>query len=896
MLHPPLLIPPSAAFWAELADALLEHGQLGATAGTHAADLSAIRVVVPTFEHARLLKAALAKRLDCPFIPPAISTLPAWLALFPPQAGKAMPVGQSRRLMALYSELRQHGWLKKLFSARRNTDLLPLAQTLLTLSDEITAALLPALDEAAADAGQRWQQALERFPAPVRHMLSDETQLVWSVWKSQLDGSDPLVAFYRQMMQLADAAPEPLVWVTPTEIDPFAQSFLARYGERQPVLPVLLDWRAGAVGAAYGAAWEELLEEGPECDAVAVRSEVALHAAPSLESEALHGAQTVVDWLASGKTSIAIIAQDRVAARRIRALLERSQVYVSDETGWKLSTTRAAGALAAWLDVVALRGDTVALLDLLKSPFLFAQRADKADRIMAIELALRRANVRGGWDTVLRALAQLPAERALVNAIAAQANACSGRRTLAQWVAQTHAAFDALDMRAALEADAAGNQVASVIDTVELECDEVAQPFSFQEWRSFISSQLESVSFMPPQTDTRVMMMPLNGARLRSFDAVLLVGADADHLPSQPVETLFFANAVRRELGLPTRESLQRQQLRDLAGVLHASSQVVLSWQSHKDGEPNAVSPWIARLNLALEQRGERPLALHQVELVRHDLVATPSLQPAPAAALLAPKKLSASGYNTLVACPYQFFATRMLGLAALDELSDLPEKRDYGEWLHHILNTYHQSLLEHDVADRAQLLADISADVFGKILDHSPAALGYYARWRKAMPAYLAWAAEREAKGWRFAAGEQEFSCVLATDAGDIVLHGRIDRVDSNDAGEYAVLDYKTRDAASLRKKLRGGEDHQLAFYGLAYGREHGVTVAAAHLVALEARDGKTGDAAAVDYEQWKQQLEQQIKASVDAIAGGAGLPAHGIEAVCRFCDVRGLCRKGHW
>jgi ATP-dependent helicase/nuclease subunit B len=81
-----------------------------------------------------------------------------------------------------------------------------------------------------------------------------------------------------------------------------------------------------------------------------------------LEQEAQFAAQTILDWLQQGKSHIALIAQDRVAARRIRALLERAQVYVADETGWKLSTTRSAAALAAWFEVVATRADTEAIL------------------------------------------------------------------------------------------------------------------------------------------------------------------------------------------------------------------------------------------------------------------------------------------------------------------------------------------------------------------------------------------------------------------------------------------------------------------------------------------------------------------------------------------------------
>src|SRR6202022_3672068 len=110
-------------------------------------------------------------------------------------------------------------------------------------------------------------------------------------------------------------------------------------------------------------------------------------------------------WLQAGKSCIAIIAQDRVVARRMRALLERAQVFVFDETGWKLSTTRAASAIAALLDVVATRAETAALLDLLKSPFLFADVRDKSERVMAIERSLRRANVLGGGGAALAVLA-----------------------------------------------------------------------------------------------------------------------------------------------------------------------------------------------------------------------------------------------------------------------------------------------------------------------------------------------------------------------------------------------------------------------------------------------------------------------------------------------------------
>jgi ATP-dependent helicase/nuclease subunit B len=907
MLHHPLLLPPTAAFWTRAVDTLLDDGLLSQSGDGALHDYSAVRVVVPGFSNAQQLRAALAGRLQHAFIPPRIGTLQAWLSMVPPEPGEPL-ASQSQRLMSLYAELRQHAWLKKLFGARRNTDLLPLAQTLIALFDELSQALLPSLRLSADSAEERWRAALEHLTSPARDMLSDEAQLVWSLWKGQLATSDEMAARFARMMRIAEAADAPLVWIAAVEPDPMEIAFLDAYAQRQPVLQVMPDWRRGSVDAVYSAAWRELHaeQELPAVDSRALDAQamvtmvtpagLSLCATAGLEDEAVRGAQTVIDWLQAGKSSVAIIAQDRVVARRIRALLERAQIYVSDETGWKLSTTRTAAVIAALFDVVATRAETAALLDLLKSPYLFADVPDKAERVMAIEGRLRRANVLGGWDAALAVLENDYPAQDLLKQISDQVRHLGGRKTLPEWMAATESALSALGMRDALAADAAGSQVIAMLDALAQDCASSDHEFSFAEWRAFISLQLESTPFVPPDLDRRVVMLQLNGARLRSFDAVLMVGADADHLPSQHNETLFFANAVRRELGLATREARQRVQLRDFTALLSSNREVVLSWQAFKNNEPNPVSSWVERLRLVLDRSGAAPLPMHQVAIEACVLTAQPVAQPLPAAPGLLPRKLSASGYNSLVACPYQFFATRMLGLHGLDELSDMPEKRDYGDWLHRVLTTYHEALRDRKVPlhQREGLLLEISESVFQQEIARSAAALGYYARWQKIIPAYLAWANERESQGWYFVAGEQDFEKTirLAGAGGEITLHGRIDRIDENADGERAVLDYKTRNLQSLRDKLKEKEDHQLAFYGLLSD----TPVTHAHYVALEAVKDKTGDAKAPDYEEWQRALHQQLVATLEVIAQGAALPASGIDRVCQFCEVRGLCRKGAW
>jgi ATP-dependent helicase/nuclease subunit B len=41
---------------------------------------------------------------------------------------------------------------------------------------------------------------------------------------------------------------------------------------------------------------------------------------------------------------------------------------------------------------------------------------------------------------------------------------------------------------------------------------------------------------------------------------------------------------------------------------------------------------------------------------------------------------------------------------------------------------------------------------------------------------------------------------------------------------------------------------------------------------------------------------LTDQMQEDLGAIWQGAAMPASGPEQVCRYCDVRGICRKGMW
>ena len=39
-----------------------------------------------------------------------------------------------------------------------------------------------------------------------------------------------------------------------------------------------------------------------------------------------------------------------------------------------------------------------------------------------------------------------------------------------------------------------------------------------------------------------------------------------------------------------------------------------------------------------------------------------------------------------------------------------------------------------------------------------------------------------------------------------------------------------------------------------------------------------------------------QRLRRALSDIAAGKGLPAQGADAVCAYCEARGMCRKRYW
>ena len=186
----------------------------------------------------------------------------------------------------------------------------------------------------------------------------------------------------------------------------------------------------------------------------------------------------MVEALDAGASRIALIAQDRLVVRRIRALLERVGVAVDDETGWTLSTTRAAARLMAWLRAALPGAGRDACIEALR-----AERAP-AHAVDALEAAWRRQRPPAPH-------AQAVADDRLQRIAARQP---TRSRMLAQWLQSLR--DTAPRLVDALAADAAGRQVLDLLgltDAPDLAWGDAAQHtrFDLAQFIAWVDDSLE---------------------------------------------------------------------------------------------------------------------------------------------------------------------------------------------------------------------------------------------------------------------------------------------------------------------------------------------------------------------------------------------------------------------
>lgn len=660
-----------------------------------------------------------------------------------------------------------------------------------------------------------------------------------------------------------------------------------------------------------------------------VATRLSIFAAAGVEQEASAIDIQVRQWLLEGKRDIGIVTEDRRLARRVRALLERAGLVLQDHAGWALSTTRAAATLERWLETVEGDFAQQPLLDLLKSPFMFAAagRAELLPVIHRFEFDIVRAgNIARGLQRYRDALrarrARLPhwtlaMNQRMTTLLDVLAHAAAplqryhdGRR---------HPPLDMLDalqeslrrlgLAAALDEDPAGAQLCTAFEQLRAALPGRRLRIDWNEFRAWLGRTLEQHNFVPPRGRGPVQLMNLAQSRLLRSNALIIAAADRDHLPGDGAQSPFFNQGVRQELGLPTWRDALAQRLYRFRRLLDSAPIVLITWCAEQDGETRLPSPWIDALQtfhrLAygsdLANAGLASLTLEpRAQIVACDSLEmpAPSTPPRPVvAAGLIPGTLTVSAHQRLIDCPYQFFAADCLHLASPDEVSETLDKSDYGQRVHRCLQAFHgdipglpgpfaDTLSDTNRSAAIALLTDIARAVFAKDLEDNFQHRGWLRRWQQSIPAYIDWQIARQ-QHWQVEAVERTESRALSA---GLTLKGRLDRIDRC-ADTLAILDYKTG-ATPRQIDVDTGEDVQLSSYALLMD-----AVAQVEYLKL---DGEKLQSSAQLQDASLRTLahavgDRLIKTDV-AMRAGAALPAWGDAQTCARCALDGLCRRQAW
>lgn len=601
--------------------------------------------------------------------------------------------------------------------------------------------------------------------------------------------------------------------------------------------------------------------------------------ADGFEDEAAAAAAEVIAALDASRAPVALVALDRSLVRRVHALLERHGIGCVDETGWTLSTTRAAAALMARLRAAAPGAGPDTRLDWLKTwpPARARPRA-----LDALESAWRRG-------TEVPAFAQALAEEAAEH----QAPFAARReRSLADWLALLAERLAADGSGDALAVDPAGQQLLAALrlDAGGAAWREAtaATRLDLAGFTGWVDQVLEGAQFEPPLPEaTEVVLTPLSRAVGRPFGAVIVPGADDRRLGAVEPAPGLVSEALAEALGLDGAARRRERQRLAFARLLDAPSLVLL--RRRRDGdEPLAPSPEVEAMALRRAHDGAPWAAERDWQPAWHTLPARPVPRPLPTAPQDLPATLSATVIETLRTCPYRFFARGVLRLYEADELEAGLEKRDYGTWLHAVLHHFHRDRVAGG-DDRAALAAAADAVTAAQGLDAAEL-LPYRASFEGFVPAYLAWLAAREAAGWRWDSGETEREAAPPALA-PARLKGRLDRLDRASDGSLQVIDYKTGRTDDLKQKVRQPlEDTQLAVYATL---EPAATTAA-YLTLDDEQAPNLVEHAGV--RATAEAFVLHLGAELQRLREGAPMPALGEGRPCETCEARGLCRRDHW
>ena len=667
-----------------------------------------------------------------------------------------------------------------------------------------------------------------------------------------------------------------------------------------------------------------------------LQEHIQIFSAKQSEQEAHAIDVQIRQWILEGKQRIGVVSENRLIARRLRALLERANVTLHDTTGWALSTTRTAATIESLLLCIEEDFAKAPLLDLLKSPLLIPHEAknDYLKLIYRLERDIiqheqisqhlaryqqaihqRRERLAEIWSisptAVLALLTQLEQASEPLREVYQQ-----NAQPLVNYMEALFETLSHLDIMPRLAQDAAGSTLLSVLEQMHDAAKRQTFAIDWAGFRAWLGLNLESHYFQPQTTNNAVQLLSLNQTDFQQFDALIISSMEQAYLPGAFGTTPFFNSQVRQQLQLPTNKQFQATRLRAFYRLLHSAPSILLTHRQEQNAETIAPSPWLAAIQqfhqLAYDD-DLQAISLHQLlqsqqyQVIRCDTKVLPNKQQQPKPHIpqqLVPENFSASSYQQLLDCPYQFFAAQCLALSAPEEIKQALSKREYGERIHQCLQAFHSDLArypgpfsepitETNRQAAIDLMHEITRFVFKEDMAENYLHRGWYHQWAQVIPQYIDWQQQQQQRSQLY---QTELKQERELQPG-LFIKGRLDRIDiQTNKQTSCIIDYKTG-SLPKRQDIEQGEKIQLPFYALLAQQDTYQPGTAGYL-SLGSRNQfrEMFPLTEEQLSQLSQAIGERLSLLVQQLSQQGKLPAWEDDNVCRYCDMVSLCRCGSW
>jgi CRISPR/Cas system-associated exonuclease Cas4 (RecB family) len=637
------------------------------------------------------------------------------------------------------------------------------------------------------------------------------------------------------------------------------------------------------------------------------------------------------------------------------------QVFGSAHVPFQALDSRplAAEPIAAALDLVltfvssqATRGSAVALLESPHWTFSDPETRETVQRphVDALDAWLRESKFLGGWDQLHQSAMRSPAPPGL------NASAAIALRAAAAAAAELEQAARALTASAQIDAllsfvgkherlpapDVAWHErhlraraalldgLAGLREAHRLHDD---GPVPFADLAAAIRRWIEGKTFELESHSAGPFLLDATAAAFTDLDVVRLVGLVDGDWPERATRSIFFPPRVLEPLGWPSptdRLSAERARFQDLLLLpRQAVSASTFSLEDDAIVTPSAFVEEIASAGLVVRQDATRvPAAIFDHDALSGDPVDSSRLdddlrrwlafrqQRAPAespqfhgyAGKRAPATYAVSHLERYLACPFKYFAERVLRLDEEREQESGLTPQERGQFLHRVFESFFE---EWSAAGYTTITAESLEAALAMFEAVAERHLGSLREADRALErTYLLGSAVAPGLAERAFASEIEhgvgvaerllehplegrFTFVSPAGCREISLRAKADRIDLLEDGTLRILDYKIGRAPKLSRSL------QLPVYSVCaqqalegrHGRQW--TIARAGYIAFKEKNAFVS--IGVNLEKALGEGQERLTAAVDGIEEGNFPPRPDEPWLCSRCGYSLVCRKDY-